>query len=188
MKPTRRRLPQSLVRPHRAPLLCYSTRPSSQLDHRHCRTDHRSAHRAAGPLTEQLLLAGYLSAGISSGHRNGVAPLSTSARRCWSSRRHRGARRLGSGRTIHVGRHYGELRRGSRPCSLGRGRPASALAIRRLGHQVGCTVPRSTVCTGPHGYYATGPHAEVGPNGRVYFVSFRFRFKYAANLKKFVEI
>jgi hypothetical protein len=57
------------------------------------------------------------------------------------------------------------------------------LAIRRLGRRVGCTVPHGTMCPGQHGYCATGPCAEVGPNGRVYLVSFRFRFKYAANFK-----
>jgi hypothetical protein len=134
--------------------------------------NHQSAHRAAGPLLDQLLPAGYLSTVISSGHRNGVTPLSTSARCYWLSRRHRGARRPGSGRAVGVVRHCGELHRGSRPRTLGRGRPAGLLAICRLGRRVGCTVTHGTMCLVPHGYYATRPRAEVGPNGQVYFVSF----------------
>jgi hypothetical protein len=110
VKPTRRRLAQSPLRPHCAPILRYSARLSYHLGRRHYRTDHQSAHRAIGPLPEQLLSVGYLSAAVSSGHRNGVALLSTSVRRYWLIRHRRGAHQLGSGCTVGVKSHRGELR------------------------------------------------------------------------------
>jgi hypothetical protein len=108
---------------------CATPLSSSQLSRCHRQTDHQSAHRTAGALPKQLLPMGYLSAAVSSGHRNGVTPLSTFVRRCWPSRHRHGAHRPGSGRAVGVGRHRGVLRRGSRPRALGRGRPASNPAV-----------------------------------------------------------